>query len=88
MLAANFSEIPATAPHIIRFFDKPPGTSYPAVMPQDAALLLLTDPSTSESVTHAGGVSLPPVMGSVWMLLALFGVGLIVLGPILAIVNR
>lgn len=87
-LASNVSHIPATSPHIIRFFDKPPGTTYPAVMPQDAALLLLTDPSTASSTTGAGGITLPPVFGSVWMLLGFLGIGLVVLGPIWAYYNR
>lgn len=86
--AAGVSRIPATSPNLIRFFDKPPGTSYPAVMPQDAALLLLADPSTTPSTTAAGGLVLPPVLGSVWTLLAYVGMALVVLGPLWAHYRR
>lgn len=86
--AAGVSRVPATAPNLIRFFEQPPGTSYPAVMPQDAALLLLADPATSASPAASGGLVLPPVLGSVWTLLAYVGIALVVLGPLWARYRR
>lgn len=70
-----------TTPHLIRFFDKPPGTSYPAVMPQDAALLLLADPSTTGSSATSGAT---PVisLGDLPTFLAYVGLVLVVLGPL------
>lgn len=84
---SQLGELAGTMPHLIRFFDVPPGHSSPAVMPQDAALLLLTDPTTTESSTISGtGMQLP--VGELPMIIAYVGLFLIVLGPVWAWRNR
>jgi hypothetical protein len=80
--------VPATTkPHLIRFFSVSPDRTYPGVMPQDKALLLLSDPSTArttgEATASAGGS-----MGGVWTLVALLGLLLVLAGPTLLWVNR
>lgn len=75
-----------TSPHLIRFFDKPSGTTYPAVMPQDAALLLLTDPSTTASGTVSGGAASVSLGGLPSFVVAV-GVALVVAGPLWAWVH-
>lgn len=72
-----------TRPHLIRFFDKPPGTRYPAAMPQDKALLLLTDPATKASGPTSGGTPLIS-FGDLPMLIVFIGVALILAGPLWA----
>ena len=56
-------------------------------MPQDKALLLLSDPSTAratgEATASAGGS-----MSGVWTVVALLGVMLVLAGPTLRWVNR
>jgi hypothetical protein len=79
--------VPAdTAPNLIRFFSVSPDRTYPAVMPQDKALLLLNDPSTTEATreaTAAGGS-----LYAVWTLVAVVGVLLLLAGPAVAWRNR
>ena len=80
--------VPAnTQPHLIRFFSVSPDRTYPGVMPQDKALLLLSDPSTAratgEATASAGGS-----MSGVWTLVALLGLLLVLAGPMLVWVNR
>ncbi|WP_251329140.1 hypothetical protein [Haloplanus pelagicus] len=77
---------PDTSPHLIRFFSVSPDRTYPAVMPQDKALLLLNDPSTTEATreaTAAGGS-----LYAVWTLVAVVGVLLLLAGPAVAWRNR
>lgn len=50
-----FAGSAGAAPSLVRFFQVPPGTTYPAALPQDKALLLLTDPRTADAA--AGGVA-------------------------------
>jgi len=79
--------VPATTkPDLIRFFSVSPDRTYPAVMPQDKALLLLNDPATGEAAgaATAGAGSLD----GVWTLVALIGLLLLVAGPTLMWVNR
>ncbi|WP_248895292.1 hypothetical protein [Haloplanus halobius] len=79
--------VPAgTAPDLIRFFSVPPERTYPAVMPQDKALLLLNDPSIARSrqTTAETAVSLD----GVWTLVALVGVMLVIAGPVLVWLDR
>lgn len=70
-----------TMPHLIRFFDVPPGRAHPAILPQDAALLLLTDPATTSSGTISGA---PPIiqLGDVPLIVAYLGVALVIVGPL------
>jgi hypothetical protein len=80
--------VPAdTTPHLIRFFSVSPDRTYPGVLPQDKALLLLTEPSatqaTGEAAAGAGGS-----MGGVWTLVALLGLLLVLAGPTLLWINR
>lgn len=76
-----------TSPHLVRFFDKPAGTSYPAVMPQDAALLLLTDPSTTASRPISGGATAIS-LGDLPVFVAYVGAVLVVAGPLWAWYHR
>lgn len=76
-----------TSPHLIRFFDKPPGTDYPAVLPQDAALLLLTDPSTASSGTISGGTQVAS-FGDLPTFVAYVGAVLVLAGPLWAWYHR
>jgi len=80
--------VPATTkPHLIRFFSVSPDRTYPGVLPQDKALLLLTEPSTArttgEATASAGGS-----MSGIWTLVALLGLMLVIAGPMLLWVNR
>lgn len=70
-----------TTPRLIRFFDKPPGTTYPAVMPQDAALLLLADPSTTASSATSGATPVVS-LGDLPTFVAYVGLVLVVAGPL------
>jgi len=76
-----------TQPDLIRFFSVSPDRTYAAVMPQDKALLLLNDPSTSQSAgtitTSAAGAP-----GGIWTAVALVGLLLVFAGPVLAWANR
>ena len=77
----HVADAAGTMPHLIRFFDKPQGTSYPAATPQDSALLLLTDPSTTASSATSG--TAPAVsLGALPTLLVVLGVVLVVAGPL------
>jgi hypothetical protein len=80
--------VPATTkPHLIRFFSVSPDRTYPGVLPQDKALLLLTEPSTARTtgeVTASAGGS----MTGIWTLVALLGLMLVLAGPTLLWVNR
>lgn len=58
-------------PSLVRFFQVLPDTTYPAVLPQDKALLLLTDPQTAEVATSS--VEASSGVGAV-----LLGVGVVI----------
>ncbi|WP_435063841.1 hypothetical protein [Halobaculum sp. EA56] len=62
-------------PSLVRFFQVPAGTTYPATLPQDKALLLLTDPRTADAA--AGGVGssggIGPVMIGIGAMLVVAG---------------
>ncbi|AZH24224.1 hypothetical protein [Haloplanus aerogenes] len=80
--------VPAnTKPDLIRFFSVSPDRTYAAVLPQDKALLLLSDPTTGQA---ASGAAASPVgaMDGIWTLVALLGVMLILAGPMLVWANR
>jgi len=80
--------VPAnTKPDLIRFFSVSPDRTYAAVLPQDKALLLLSDPTTGRAAGEAtaGAVG---AMNGIWTLVALFGVMLILAGPMLVWANR
>ena len=62
-------------PSFVRFFQVPEGTTYPAALPQDKALLLLTDPRTADAA--AGGVG---SSGGVGPVLVAAGAVLVALG--------
>lgn len=76
-----------TTPHLVRFFDEPSGGGSPPGVPQDAALLLLADPSTTGSGTLSGGT---PVLslGTLPALLTFVGAVLVVAGPLWALAHR
>ncbi|WP_251341687.1 hypothetical protein [Haloplanus halophilus] len=82
----NISVPPDTSPHLIRFFSVSPDRTYPGVMPQDKALLLLNDPAAGEATRQAtaGGGSLY----GLWTLVAAVGLLLLVAGPAIAWKNR
>ncbi|SHH36034.1 hypothetical protein [Halobaculum gomorrense] len=46
-----------SSPSLIRFFQAPADATYPGVLPQDKALLLLTDPRTADAATGASGAA-------------------------------
>jgi hypothetical protein len=79
--------VPADAsPDLIRFFSVSPDRTYAAVLPQDKALLLLSDPSTgraTQQATQATGA-----FDGLWTLVALVGVILLLAGPVIAWANR
>jgi hypothetical protein len=80
--------VPATTkPHLIRFFSVSPDRTYPAVMPQDKALLLLSDPATGQAAGEATA-STAGTLNGVWALVALVGFMLVLAGPTLVWVNR
>lgn len=83
LLVDRVADAAGTMPHLVRFFDVPADTQHPAVMPQDAALLLLTDPSTTASRSVSGGEAVVAV-GDVPTLLVALGAALIVAGPLWA----
>jgi len=62
-------------PSLLRFFQVPTGTTYPAALPQDKALLLLTDPRTADAA--AGGVE---SSGGIGLVLVATGETLVALG--------
>ncbi|MFB6068768.1 MAG: hypothetical protein ABEJ90_02460 [Halobacterium sp.] len=71
-------------PNLIRFFETSPGRRYPAILPQDKALLLLLAPGTgTETATTTGSAT-----GGVWSLLFLVGLLVVLAGPALAWVHR
>lgn len=86
--AAGVTRVPGDVPNLIRFLEKPPGTHYAAGTPQDAALLLLLDPSTAGSTRASAGLALPAGLESVFLLLAAVGLAMVVAGPIWARVYR
>lgn len=63
------------SPSVLRFFQVSPDTTYAAVLPQDKALLLLTDPRTADAAS--GGVE---TVGGVGLSLIAIGVVLMVTG--------
>ena len=79
--------VPADAsPDLIRFFSVSPDRTYAAVLPQDKALLLLSDPSTgraTQQATQATGA-----FDGIWTLVALVGVILLLAGPAIAWADR
>ena len=62
-------------PSLVRFFQVPAGTTPPAALPQDRALLLLTDPRTADAA--AGGVG---SSGGIGPVLVVAGALLVALG--------
>lgn len=72
-------------PHILRFYDVPPGTTYPATLPQDKALLLLMEPSTDASSTVAAA---GPALDPLWNFLLVVGLVAALGGALLAYVDR
>lgn len=78
----NLSVSGGTSPNLIRFYDKPPGTQYPATLPQDKALLLLADPTTTASSGAAGVAGAP--LDPLWKVLFAVGVVVLLAGPVLA----
>jgi hypothetical protein len=80
--------VPATTtPDLIRFFSVSPDRTYAAVMPQDKALLLLSDPSTGQATSEAAAAGVG-AMNGIWTLVALLGVMSILAGPVLVWINR
>lgn len=80
--------VPATTkPDLIRFFSVSPDRTYAAVLPQDKALLLLTDPATGRAAGEATAGAMGSMHG-VWTLVALLGVVLILVGPVIVWANR
>lgn len=72
-------------PHLLRFYDVPPGRAYPATLPQDKALLLLMDPATKASnEVAATGPSIDPL----WNALLVVGLVAALGGAFLAYVDR
>jgi hypothetical protein len=72
-----------STPHIIRFFDASPDRSYPAMLPQDAALLLLSDPSTGSTSTQSATTGASVVsLSHLPLLLVALGLALVVAGPV------
>ena len=63
------------SPSLLRFFQVPADTRFPAVLPQDKALLLLTDPRTADAA--AGGVD---PTGGIGVVLLAIGVVLVSMG--------
>lgn len=72
------------APNLIRFFEVPPDTKHPAVMPQDKALILLSDPSTNPSAEVAAGIDLSVSLDGALAFLVFVGVAMILVGPLWA----
>jgi hypothetical protein len=80
--------VPAnTNPDLIRFFSVSPDRTYAAVMPQDKALLLLSDPSTGQATSEATAAGVG-AMNGIWTLVFLFGVMLVLGGPALGWARR
>lgn len=72
-------------PSFLRFYDVAPGRTYPAALPQDKALLLLTDPATEPSREVAAvGPSIDPL----WNTLLLVGIAAALGGAFLAYADR
>ena len=78
-----FSGSADASPSLVRFFQVSPDTTYTAVLPQDKALLLLTDPRTADAAT--GGVE---TTGSVGLVVVAIGVILVTTGLLVARANR
>jgi hypothetical protein len=80
--------VPAdTNPDLIRFFSVSPDRTYAAVLPQDKALLLLSDPSVAQATGAATGGA-GGSMAGLWTFVALLGLLLVFAGPALVWVNR
>jgi len=82
----SISVPPDTAPHLIRFFSVSPDRSYAAVMPQDKALLLLSDPATGEATRQAAGAG--GSLHGIWTLVAFLGLLLLFAGPAIVWLNH
>ena len=74
------------SPNIIRFTDYPRGSAPPAVLPQDSALMLLTesDPSATESAGAAASAAGPASVDPIWTFIMCIGFALLVGGPLFA----
>jgi hypothetical protein len=73
------------SPNIIRFTDYPQGSAPSAVLPQDSALMLLTesDPSAAAESAGAAAAATPPV-DPIWTFIMCIGFALLVGGPLYA----
>jgi len=77
----------AAQPDLIRFFSVSPDRTYAAVLPQDKALLLLSDPSTQQSAGEATATAAGSMNG-IWTLVLLLGVMTILAGPALTWIRK
>ena len=66
-------------PSLVRFSQAPPDTSFPGVLPQDNALLLLADPRTADAATGGGGAT-----GEVGFVLVAVGAVVVAAGFLMA----
>jgi len=79
--------VPAnTQPDLIRFFSVSPDRTYAAVLPQDKALLLLSDPSTARTAGEATASA--GAMNGIWTFVVLLGIMSVLAGPVLVWANR
>lgn len=69
------------SPNIIRFTDHPRGSAPSAILPQDSALLLLTQPDPSAAESAGAAASAAPV-DPVWTLIMCIGFAMLVGGPL------
>ena len=81
--AGVFAGSADASPSLVRFFQVPPDATYSAVLPQDKALLLLTDPRTADAAT--GGVE---PSGSAGITILAIGVVIVTTGLLIARANR
>lgn len=81
--AGVFSGSAGASPSLVRFLQVSPDTTYSAVLPQDKALLLLTDPRTADAAT--GGVE---TTGGFGIAFVAIGVVLVAVGLLTLRSNR
>ena len=72
------------SPNIIRFTDHPRGSAPATILPQDSALLLLTQPDPSATETAGAAAASAPSVDPIWMLIMCIGFALLVGGPLFA----
>jgi hypothetical protein len=72
------------SPNIIRFTDHPRGSAPSTILPQDSALLLLTESDPSAAAESTGAAATAAPVDPIWTFIMCIGFALLVGGPLYA----